>query len=111
MLKNTFKLLILLFFSIPLQAQISLDDKGNIDYATPKEYEIQKIVFSGVQYTDTNICKLLTGLYEGQTVMIPGEKTSNAILNIWKQGLFDDVKIFATKIEENKIWLEIQLKE
>ncbi|HNW88930.1 MAG TPA: POTRA domain-containing protein [Bacteroidales bacterium] len=111
MLKNLTKLLLLFIISIPVQAQISLDDKGNIDYANPKEYEIQKIVFSGVQYTDTNICKLLTGLYEGQTVMIPGEKTSNAILNIWKQGLFDDVRIYATKIEENKIWLEIQLKE
>ncbi|MBP8042767.1 MAG: BamA/TamA family outer membrane protein, partial [Bacteroidales bacterium] len=111
MLKNTFKLLILLFFSIPLQAQISLDDKGNIDYATPKEYEIQKIAFSGVQYTDTNICKLLTGLYEGQKIMIPGEKTSTAITNLWNQGLFDKVRLYATRVEENKIWLEIELKE
>ncbi|HNX06178.1 MAG TPA: outer membrane protein assembly factor BamA [Bacteroidales bacterium] len=111
MLKNTFKLLILLFFSIPLQAQISLDDKGNIDYATPKEYEIQKITFSGVQYTDTNICKLLTGLYEGQKITIPGEKTSTAITNLWNQGLFDKVRLFATRVEENKIWLEIELKE
>jgi len=111
MLKNLYKLFLLLLISIPLQAQVSLDEKGNIDYANPKEYEIQKIVFSGVQYTDTNICKLLTGLYEGQTLMIPGEKTSLAVQNLWKQGLFDDVKIFASKIEENKIWLEIQLKE
>ncbi|HQP16856.1 MAG TPA: POTRA domain-containing protein, partial [Bacteroidales bacterium] len=111
MLKNTFKLLILLFFSIPLQAQISLDDKGNIDYATPKEYEIQKIAFTGVQYTDTNICKLLTGLYEGQKIMIPGEKTSTAITNLWNQGLFDKVRLYATRVEENKIWLEIELKE
>jgi len=111
MLKNLYKLFLLLLISIPSQAQVSLDEKGNIDYANPKEYEIQKIVFSGVQYTDTNICKLLTGLYEGQTLMIPGEKTSLAVQNLWKQGLFDDVKIFASKIEENKIWLEIQLKE
>jgi len=111
MLKNLYKLFLLFIISIPLQGQVLLDEKGNIDYTNPKEYEIQKIVFSGVQYTDTNICKLLTGLYEGQTLMIPGEKTSLAVQNLWKQGLFDDVKIYASKIEENKIWLEIHLKE
>lgn len=111
MLKNLYKLFLLFIISIPLQGQVLLDEKGNIDYTNPKEYEIQKIVFSGVQYTDTNICKLLTGLYEGQTLMIPGEKTSMAVQNLWKQGLFDDVKIYASKIEENKIWLQIHLKE
>lgn len=111
MLKNLYKLFLLFVISIPLQGQVLIDGKGIIDYTNPKEYEIQKIVFSGVQYTDTNICKLLTGLYEGQTLMVPGEKTSLAVQNLWKQGLFDDVKLYASKIEENKIWLEIHLKE
>ncbi|HOY32319.1 MAG TPA: POTRA domain-containing protein [Bacteroidales bacterium] len=109
MFKNFYKLFILLLISIPVTAQT--DDKGNIDYGSPKEYVIQKLVFRGVQYTDTNICKLLTGLYEGQKIMVPGEQTSNAVQNLWKQGLFDDVKIFATQIEEGKIWFEIQLTE
>ena len=110
-LKNLLELLLLFIISSPLYSQVILDDKGNIDYSNPKEYEIQKIAFSGVQYTDTNICKLLTGLYEGQTALIPGEEFSKAIQNLWKQGLFDDIKFYATKIVENKIWIEIQLKE
>jgi outer membrane protein insertion porin family len=105
-------LLLLLFIStITLKAQVIIDDKGYIDYTTPKEFNIKKLSFSGVHYTDTNICKLLTGLYVGENLLIPGEKISNAIQNLWKQGLFDDVKIAATKIEEDNIWLEIQLKE
>ncbi len=111
MVKNFFRLFIILIISIPLKAQVYIDDQGNIDYSNPREYEIQKISFSGVQYTDTNICKLLTGLYEGQKLLVPGENISNAIQNLWKQGLFDDVRIYASKIEEGKIWLEIHLKE
>ena len=110
-LKNFYKLFILLVLSIPLQAQVIVDDKGTIDYASPKEFEIQKIAFSGVHYSDTNICKLLTGLYEGETLQIPGDKITKAVQNLWKQGLFDDIKLYATKIEDKKIWLEIQLKE
>ena len=110
-LKNFYKLLILLVLSIPLHAQVIIDDNGTIDYASPKEFEIQKIAFSGVHYTDTNICKLLTGLYEGETLQIPGDKITKALQNLWKQGLFDDIKLYATKIEDKKIWLEIQLKE
>ncbi len=110
-MKKTYTLIILLFLSFSVKAQIVIDDKGFIDYTTPKDYEIQKLSFSGVHYTDTNICKLLTGLYIGEKLQIPGEKITNAIQNLWKQGLFDDVKIFATKIEEGKIWLEIELKE
>ncbi|MEI6852935.1 MAG: POTRA domain-containing protein [Bacteroidota bacterium] len=105
-------LLLLLFIStITLKAQVIIDDKGYIDYTTPKEFNIKKLSFSGVHYTDTNICKLLTGLYVGENLLVPGEKISNAIQNLWKQGLFDDVKIVATKIEEDNMWLEIQLKE
>lgn len=88
-----------------------VDDKGYIDYNSPKEYQIQKIGFSGVNFTDTNICKLLTGLYVGEMLMIPGEKITSAIQNLWDQGLFDEIKIFATKIEDKKIWLEFQLVE
>jgi outer membrane protein insertion porin family len=109
--KKICTLIILLFICFTTKAQIIIDDKGFIDYTSPKNYEIQKLSFSGVHYTDTNICKLLTGLYVGETLQIPGEKITDAVQNLWKQGLFDDIKILANKIEENKIWLEIQLKE
>jgi outer membrane protein insertion porin family len=109
--KKFITLIVLLFLNIAIKAQVIIDDRGFIDYTTPKEFVIQNLSFSGVHYTDTSICKLLTGLYVGENVLIPGEKISNAIQNLWKQGLFDDVKILASKIQDNKIWLEIQLKE
>ena len=111
MFKAFCKFIILIIFSMPLRAQVITDDQGNIDYSAPREYQIRKISFSGVNYTDTNICKLLTGLYEGETVQIPGEKITKAVLNLWKQGLFDDIRVFANKFEDNNVWLLIELKE
>jgi outer membrane protein insertion porin family len=111
LLKNFLKLFIFLLISSPLYAQITIDGQSVIDYSNPRDYEIQKITFKGVKFTDTTICRLLIGIYEGEVVTIPGEKITKSINNLWKQGLFDDIKIYASKIEENKIWLEIYLQE
>jgi outer membrane protein insertion porin family len=105
-----FTLAVLFFIGSTITAQI-VDDKGYIDYGSPAEYVIKKISFSGAHYTDTNICRLLTGLYVGEEILVPGEKISYAIENLWKQGLFDDIKVFASKFEGNSVWLEVQLKE
>ena len=94
------------FFS--LSAQISDD---NIDYATPKEYNIVKISFSGTYFIDTSICKLVTGLYVGDKIEVPGAKISKAIQSLWKQGLFDNIRITAPLIEGDKIWIDFYLVE
>ena len=39
------------------------------------------------------------------------EKISKAVSNLWKQGLFSDVKVVATKIQGKVIFLEIRLQE
>ena len=42
---------------------------------------------------------------------MPGDEVTTAVKRFWKHGLFSDVKILASKIEGDQIWLEIQLKQ
>jgi outer membrane protein insertion porin family len=102
-----------LFVALALKAQFSLSDSVPklINSAAPKEYEIGGIMVTGADHLDEHVLILLSGLTVGDKVQVPGEKFSVAIENLWKQGLFEDVKIVATKIQENRIFLKIIVVE
>lgn len=94
-------------------SQILLESSGTepLDWAKPKEYTLAPIEVECSQYTDKNIVRLLTGLTAGDKVQIPGDKISEAIKNLWKQSLFEDVKIYLTKIVGNDAFLKIVVVE
>ncbi len=95
-----------------LQGQVSLgDDLSEVDYSKPREYEIGGITISGVQYLDNNVLIMLSGLYVGGEIIVPGDNISNAIHKLWDQGLFENIRITATKIQDDYIFLDINLKE
>ena len=107
------KKILLLLFSIAAffgKAQISLGE-DQIDYANPKEYNIASIMIEGTQSLDQNAVKLLSGLNIGDKIMVPGDEISDAIKELWKQGLFNDVKIYSEKIVNGEIFLIIQIEE
>lgn len=105
-----FAILSIIFFSITLPAQISIGDL-DIDYSNPREYEVGGITISGIQYIDPNVLIMLSGLTVGEKIKIPGEKISTAIENLWKQGLFENIRISANSIIDNTIFLNIHLEE
>src|ERR1035438_723467 len=70
---------------------------SKIDYSNPKEYELGEIKFLHAEHFDQRVLTLLTGLSKGEKVQIPGDKISKAIENLWKQGLFEDVKVEVDK--------------
>ncbi|HOT88010.1 MAG TPA: outer membrane protein assembly factor BamA [Bacteroidales bacterium] len=82
-----------------------------IDYANPIEYEIGGISISGAQFLDNNTLISLSGLTVGDKIKIPGEEITKAIETLWKQGLFEDIKIAATKVYQGIIYLDIYLLE
>lgn len=102
-----------LFVALALKAQFSLSDSVPklVNSAVPKEYQIGGITVSGADHLDANVLILLSGLTVGDKVQVPGEKFSTAIENLWKQGLFEDVKIVATNIQGNLIFLKIVVLE
>jgi len=83
----------------------------NMDYDRPQKYTIAGITVSGTKYMDGNVLALLSGLTIGEQINIPGDELRNAIDRIWKQDLFADIEIYATKIEGKNIYLNIQVTE
>lgn len=81
------------------------------DWAKPKDYTVGGIEIECSEYTDKNIIRLLSGISYGDKVQIPGDKISEAIKNLWKQGLFEDVKIYLVKTIGTEAFLKIAVVE
>ncbi len=111
--KKLFLLLLILFVSNTVIGQVIVGDETEnlIDYSQPRDYEIAALTVTGIKYLDEKVLATLSGLYVGDKVKVPGDKISKAIENLWKQGLLSDIKIVATKIQDNKIFLELRLTE
>lgn len=93
-------------------AQIQVgNDLSEIDYSFPREYEIGGITVTGVQYVDPAVVVMLSGLRVGMTVKVPGDKITQAIKNLWDQGLFEDIQITQTQRVGGKIFINIDMKE
>ena len=105
--------MVALFIGNPSHAQLKLSggQDPTIDYANPVKYEIGGIVVSGTQFLDPNAILLISGLAVGETIEVPGPKISEAIQNLWDQGLFSTVDIRYQRIQGGKIFLEIYIKE
>ena len=78
---------------------------------TPKQYEIADIKVSGVKNYEDYVLIGISGLAVGQTITVPGDDITSAVKRYWRHGLFSDVKILADRIEDNKIWLSIELRQ
>jgi outer membrane protein insertion porin family len=92
------------------QAQIKLG-ASNINYSTPKEYEIGGITVSGSENFDTQAVILFSGLAVGSRINVPGDDITRAIRNLWKQRLFSDIAINAAEIRGDQIFLNIEVTE
>ena len=78
---------------------------------SPKKYKIADIKVSGIKNYDDFVLIGFSGLSVGDEVTIPGDEITTAVKRFWRHGLFSDVKILASKIEGDQVWLEIQLKQ
>ena len=97
---------------MPLMAQISIGDEvPDINYNLPKKYTIGGITVTGVQYLNSSVLISLSGLQVGNKIDIPGERIRSAMDKLWQQGLFEDVKILATRVQDDQIFLDIRLTE
>ena len=81
----------------------------DLNYKSPKQYELGPITVEGADNFDHQAIKLIAGLRQGQTIYIPGEKIATAIKNLWKEGLFSDIAITADKEVAGVIYLTIKV--
>ncbi|WP_233165924.1 outer membrane protein assembly factor BamA [Pedobacter sp. ASV12] len=120
-MKRIYQLIFLLLIGLPTMAQIrtqpsqaapSLKVNGSsLDYFNPKEYVIGGTTLSGAKYLIEDVIITLSKLTKGERIVLPGEATSNAIKNLWAQGLFDDVQLNITKIDLDTVYFDIQVVE
>jgi len=104
--------ILLSILSMPLMAQIATGDEvPDINYSFPRKYTIGGITVTGVKYLNSSVLISLSGLQVGNKIDIPGERIRSAMDKLWQQGLFEDVKIVATSVQDDQIFLEIRLTE
>ncbi len=93
-------------------SQINIgDDLSTINYERPSEYVIGGITVSGAEFVNEHVIIMLSELDLGTKIKVPGDKITGAIRKLWSQGLFENISITATKIQGNKIFLDIHLLE
>ena len=115
-MKNIFRLALLLLLaaapSLTARAQVVIGREADydIDYLTPKTYEIGGITVDSDERLDQRMILLVAGLQVGDVIKVPGDKISTAIDNLWAQGIFGDVQILLTRIQDDKVFLKIVLK-
>src|SRR5690606_24698357 len=110
--------LILLGSSVSL-GQVQLRNGNNppqtqddeFSYLRPQEYVIGGVRITGTEYLDNEVLITISKLNVGNRIEVPGEAVSNAIKNLWLQGLFDDVAIKVDSIEGNSIFFNIAVVE
>ncbi len=78
----------------------------------PKEYIIADVKITGIKHLDTSIVSSIANLLPGDKFMHPGNDIfAKSIANLWRQKLFSNVQVYVTKIDGNKVWIEVNLQE
>ena len=95
---------LLLFCQPFLQAQ-------EVSLESGKEYILGGLEVTGLQSYNEQTVKTYTGLRVGQKITIPGEEISSVIKKLWGLELFSDVTFYYTKIEGDKVFLELNILE
>ena len=93
------------------QLPSSVNHSKDISYDNPKEYTIGGITVTGTKHLDQNVLILLSGLSVGDKIMVPGDRISDAVKKLWKQGLFSDISISVTKTQGANIFFNLNLTE
>jgi len=93
--------------SLKVNSPATIGGGISFDYKAPKEYEIGPIRIEGADNFDHQAIKLISGLRSGQTLKIPGDNFSKAIKNLWDEGIFSNVEIYAEKEIAGVLYLTI----
>jgi outer membrane protein insertion porin family len=103
------------FFLLLFSASLSLAQTPNnlggldFDYANPQTFEIGPVRVVGADNYDHQAIKLIAGLRTGQKITLPSQQVNKAIQNLWAEGLFSDVAIYAEKEVGGIVYLVIEL--
>jgi outer membrane protein insertion porin family len=96
--------------SIPVSVNPALMEIFNAKY--PKTYTIAGITVTGTKAFDPALISSISGIAVGDKVQIPGtDAFGKAIAKLWKQSLVSNVVINITKLEDQNIYIDIDITE
>lgn len=112
MTKGFYKLIFLLVICLQMPALAQNSDSLFLENAKAKQkYRLGPIQIEGADFTDKNVISLISGLSEGDEITIPGDKITDAIKKLWKQGMFEDVQIYQDRIVDRTLFITIKVVE
>jgi outer membrane protein insertion porin family len=82
-----------------------------IPFDQGKSYILAKVNVIGKISFNPQTVSTFAGLEKGQQITVPGEEISNAIKKLGKLGLFDEISFYINKIENDSIYLDLQIEE
>jgi outer membrane protein insertion porin family len=90
-------------------SQIKAQDKVPFDQG--KKYILAKVELTNkISFNDQTVVTF-AGLQKGQEITVPGEEISSAIKKLGKLGLFDEIAFYINHIENDSIYLDLDIKE
>lgn len=76
-----------------------------------KKYILANVsVTSKISFNEQTVVTF-AGLQKGQEITVPGEEISSAIKKLGKLGLFDEISFYINHIENDSIYLDLDIKE
>ena len=105
--KNIILLLALFLFGNVYQ--IKAQERVSFDQG--KKYILADVNLVGKLSFNSQTVVTFAGLEKGQEITIPGEEISNAIKKLGKIGLFDEISFYVNKIQNDSIYLDLQMVE
>ena len=84
-----------LFFNFSVNAQTQKDtiSNANISFEKGKEYILGGISVTGLKKFSEETVKVFTGLRNGQSIKLPGDKLTSAIKKLYESKQFSNVDV------------------
>jgi len=105
---NTLKTLLILFL---LGSFFQIQAQDRIPFDQGKKYILADVKVIGKISFNQQTVVTFAGLEKGQQITVPGEEISNAIKKLGKLGLFSEIDFYASKIEGDSIWMDLDIAE
>src|SRR6478752_10043883 len=101
--------LVLTFIILGTFTQIKAQDRVPFDQG--KKYILADVKVIGDISFNPQTVVTFAGLEKGQEITVPGEQISSSIKKLGKLGLFDEIAFYVNRIENDSIYLDLNIKE
>jgi len=83
----------------------------SLSYLSPRDYIVGGVTVTGTKNLDKDVLVQISKLNKGDRINVPGEQSAAIVKRMFDQGLFDDVQLNVTRINQDTIYFEIAVVE